>query len=156
MNQLSFINDEDLVESSTQTVASVQDDRIKALSAFMQIPYEAASKVTLSDLAFCYTAGRSGHNSGIRFMMSREDAMTWCSSDVSHGVLHGSPWAYMWTSVENYCFCHWGQLKGVLIDMHRLEDNGQWDDKILALNLKKYDRTAIQQILGCFGIEVKW
>ncbi len=77
---------------------------------------------SLSDWAFLYTAGRAGHNTGIRFMMSREDAMRWCESDLSHGVLHGNHWAYFFTSVENFCNCHWGQLKGVKLDLRKLTE----------------------------------
>ncbi|MCD8383274.1 MAG: hypothetical protein LUC39_02935 [Clostridiales bacterium] len=109
---------------------------------------------TLSDWAFLYTAGRAGHNTGIRFMMSREDAVAWCESDLSHGNVHGNPWAYFFTSVENFCNCHWGQLKGVTLDLRKLTDNGQWDEKISGLGLTKYGKGDIRKILEPYGIRV--
>lgn len=108
----------------------------------------------LSNWYFLYTAGRSGHNSGIRFMMTREDAQAWCESDLSRGVLHGNPWAYFFTSVGNFCFCHWGQLKGATLDLRKLKDNGQWDEKIEGLGLTKYGKQDIKKILSGYGIEV--
>ncbi len=109
---------------------------------------------SLSDWAFLYTAGRAGHNTGIRFMMTREDAVAWCESDLSHGNIHGNPWAYFFTSVENFCNCHWGQLKGVTLDLRKLTDNGQWDEKIAGLGLTKYGKREIRDILQKYGIEV--
>ncbi len=116
---------------------------------------EDGAKRGLSDWCFLYTAGRAGRNSGIRFMMTREDAMAWCESDVSKGILHGHPWAYFFTSVENFCNCHWGQLRGAVLDLRKLEDNGQWDGKIEALHLRKYGKKEIKQILATYGIEVR-
>ncbi len=128
------------------------------LSLFdFQVEKEPAAnegKKTLSDYAFLYTAGRAGRNRGIRFMMTLEDAQAWCESDLSKGNMHGNPWAYFFTSVENFCNCHWGQLKGATLDLRKLIDNGMWDEKISSLGLKKYDKKEIKQILEPLGIEV--
>lgn len=57
----------------------------------------------LEDWAFLYTASFAGGGSGILFMMRKEEAKAWCSSDLScgGGGARGS-WAYFWTSVSNY------------------------------------------------------
>ncbi|MCD7827444.1 MAG: hypothetical protein LUG85_02775 [Clostridiales bacterium] len=115
--------------------------------------------MSLSDWAFLYTATRGGEgaaskSSTVRFMMSLEDAQKWCSSDMSCGTLYGTPWAYFFTSVENYCNCHWGQLRGCTLDMRKVNDNGKYDDKIKSLGLKKYNKQEMKEILKAYGIDV--
>ena len=39
---------------------------------------------SLSDYAFLYTSTAIGQNSGIHFMMTLDDAMKWCESDLSY------------------------------------------------------------------------
>lgn len=45
---------------------------------------------SLADYAFLYTSTATGQNSGIHFMMTVDDAMKWCGSDLSHGVYLGN------------------------------------------------------------------
>lgn len=109
--------------------------------------------VGLDDLAFLYTATEKGNNSGIRFAMSRQDAMTWCESDISRGALHGTAWAYFWTSARNFIECHWGLHKPRL-DIRKLQDNGQWDERIAALGLRKISFPEFRSVFGPLGVEV--
>lgn len=69
---------------------------------------EGRDNPALDEWCFLYTATETGTNSGIRFMMTRDDAMRWCSSDLSKGVFYGVEWAYFFTSVRNFAYCHWG------------------------------------------------
>ena len=126
---------------------------IQTVTPQTELPISISGK-SLSDWCFLYTAGAAGRNSGIRFMMKINDAQAWCESDLSHGVLHGNRWAYFYTSVENFCYCHWGQLKGATLDLRKLTDNGEWDDKIAGLGLVKYGKKDIKRILSEYGIEV--
>lgn len=123
-------------------------------------PQIAAS---LDDYAFLYTATAEGNNSGIRFMMSRDDAMAWCESDISRGVLYGTPWAYFWTSVR--CFIEHHNLYPEesrhsltagrpRIDIRKLADNGQWDERIASLGLRKIGFGEFRDVLEPLGVEV--
>lgn len=107
----------------------------------------------LSELAFLYTCTEKGNNSGIRFMMSIEDAQAWCESPVSSGQLHGTRWAYHYTSVRNYIACHWGP-KQQRVDITGLVDNGQWDARIAELGLRKIGLHEFGDVLGPLGVEV--
>ncbi len=107
----------------------------------------------LSDYAFLYTSTATGKNSGIHFMMTLEDAQTWCESDLSHGVYVGNWWAYFFTSVQNFINCHWGTHKPTL-DFRKQKDNGKYDDKIESLGLTKYGFKEIRDILTPLGVEV--
>lgn len=108
---------------------------------------------SLSDYAFLYTSTATGQNSGIHFMMTLDDAMKWCESDLSHGVYLGNRWAYFFTSVKNFIGCHWGTHKPTL-DFRKFKDNGKWDSKIASLGLKKYSFKEIHDILTPLGVEV--
>ena len=108
---------------------------------------------SLSDYAFLYTSTATGQNSGIHFMMTLDDAMKWCESDLSHGVYLGNQWAYFFTSVKNFIGCHWGTHKPTL-DFRKFKDDGKWDSKIASLGLKKYSFKEIHDILTPLGVEV--
>lgn len=105
----------------------------------------------LDAFALLYTATEKGNNSGIRFMMTIEDAQAFCSSDLSQGNLHGTRWSYFYTSVRN--FCH-NQNKRLMLDLRKLEDNGQWDERIEVLGLRKIGLDEIAAALMPFGVEV--
>lgn len=114
----------------------------------------------LSEWAFLYTSTEKGNNSGIHFMMTKADAIKWCSSHVSKGVLHGTYWAYFWTTVENFAFCHWGgnhstNPQSGVVDLRRMHDNERWDEEIKKLGLTKFDKRAIYHILYKYGIKVQ-
>lgn len=115
---------------------------------------QSSALPSLSELAFLYTATATGKNSGIHFMMSRDDAVTWCESDLSHGTYLGHPWAYFWTSIENFCNCHWGQLKNAELDLRKVRDNGKYDEIIESLGLVKYGKHEMKKILALYGIRV--
>ena len=105
---------------------------------------------TLDEYALLYTCTAKGNNSDIHFMMTREDAVKWCESDLSKGVMMGTPWAYFWTSVKNFVFCPWGGN----IDLRKARDNGKWDDKIASLGLKKISIDEMPSILQSLGVTV--
>lgn len=121
---------------------------ISQMSLFDERPEES-----LADYAFLYTATEKGNNSGIRFMMTTEDAQKWCSSEFSQGVLHGTSWSYFYTSVENYVKCHWGTKKPI-IDLRKCTDNGSYDEKIFMVGAVKISFTESKNILERFGINV--
>ena len=107
----------------------------------------------LHNLALLYTATEEGNNSGIRFMMSRDHAMAWCSSPVSSGILHGTQWAYHWTSVANFIACHWGTgTPQIIID--GLKDDGSWDERIAGLGLTKISFPDFRAALEPLGVAV--
>lgn len=107
----------------------------------------------LDDWALLYTATATGEHSGIHFMMTVEDAMTWCESNISHGVTMGIPWAYFWTSVKNFLSCYW-MGESTTIDLTRATDNGKWDEKIAEMGLTKISIYKIPDILGPLGVTV--
>lgn len=114
----------------------------------------------LSEWAFLYTSTEKGNNSGIHFMMTKADAIKWCLSPVSKGCLYDTYWAYFWTTVENFAFCHWGgnhstNPQSGVVDLRKMHDNGRWDEQIKKLGLTKFDKAAIYHILPKYGIEVR-
>lgn len=118
-----------------------------------ETPKPSVLPAALDDLAFLYTGTEKGNNSGIRFAMTRSDAMAWCGSDISRGVLHGTAWAYFWTSARNFIDCHWGLHKPKL-DIRKLIDNGQWDARIASLGLRKIGFSQFREVFEPMGVEV--
>lgn len=107
----------------------------------------------LSNFAFLFTATEKGTNSGVKFMATVEDAKKWCSSEESKGILHGTKWAYFWTSVSNFIGCHWGAGTPML-NISGLIDNGAWDEKIAASGCKKIGLNEFKAVLTPYGVEV--
>lgn len=118
------------------------------------VPLEGVDLDGLSKFAFLYTGTETGKNSGIKFMATIEDAQKWCSSPASKGVIHGTKWAYFFTSVANFIGCHWGTEKPIL-DITKLFDNGEWDERIAASGCQKIGLDEIAQVLKPLGVEVK-
>ena len=99
--------------------------------------------------AFLYTATEKGNATDIHFMMTLDDAKKWCSLDVSRGNFHGTKWAYFFTTVENFFFCHWG---GHAADtFKRWRDNGLWDQKISDAGLRKIGFDDAERLLRING-----
>ena len=107
----------------------------------------------LDEIAFLYTATEAGNNSGIRFAMSRDDACAWCESDLSRGVLHGTRWAYLWTSALNF-FSRYDYIGGAAFDISKFADNGQWDERIASLGLTKIGFDEFPALFAPLGITV--
>ena len=117
----------------------------------------------LKKIAFLYTATECGNNSGIRFMMSLEDALIFCGSPKSQGVLHGTHWAFFFTSVYNFLHAHddYGEtahanarVRNNYINLKGCaEDKGTYDWLIDELKLKKYNISAIPKVLAKYGVE---
>ena len=132
----------------------IQLDLFEALPTATEAPMQSMGvSDQLSDWAFLYTATEKGNNSGIKFAMTIEDAMAWCESPVSKGVLHGTRWAYFWTSARNFIACHWGMQEPVL-SLKGVTDNGEWDDRIAALGLRKVHYSQFKALFGPMGVEV--
>ena len=68
----------------------------------------------------------------IRMMMTVDDAMRFCSSDVSKGQMYGSHWAYFWTRVETYR----DNLTDE-INVTKLIDDGSWDKRLAEIGVRK-------------------
>lgn len=107
----------------------------------------------LEKLAILYTATEKGNNSGIRFMMSIEDALQWCASPISKGVLHGTEWAYFWTKVSCFITCYWLNEEPC-IDLRDASDNGSWDRRIADMGLKKISVWEFSRVLGPLGVSI--
>lgn len=103
----------------------------------------------LRDYAFLYTGTAKGNYSGIRFMLTTEQAKQWCSSDISCGVLYGTEWAYFFTTVWQFI-----EVYGQPIDLSGLKDNGQWDERLKMLGLEKIALDEIAGVLGAYGVDV--
>ena len=114
----------------------------------------------LNEYAFLYTITETGTATGIRFMATRDDAMRWCSSDLSHGVLHGTQWAYAWTSVANFLINRegWqpahGGLPSLTLRLDEMADNGQWDERIASTGCRMIKLAAIPDLLRPLGVTV--
>lgn len=118
----------------------------------------------LKQLAFLYTATECGNNSGIRFMMSISDAQIFCEHPKSSGVLHGTHWAYFFTSVYNYLHAHddYGdnvhgaaRIHGYELNLKGVaDDKGTFDHLIEELGLKKINISEFSKVLGTLGVRV--
>jgi hypothetical protein len=118
----------------------------------------------LKSLAFLYTSTEKGNNSGIRFMMSLDDAETFCSDKRTQGVLHGTRWAYFFTSVYNFLHAHdcYGDNAHSSARVHKgylnlkgcTEDKGTFDHIIEDLRLKKINISEFGKTLEPLGIEI--
>ena len=109
----------------------------------------------LAGLAFCYTATFTGKCSGVRFAATIPDAQAWCSSPLSQGVIHGTPWAYHWTSVTNY-LRRWGfdDVDTGRFDLSDVLDDGSWDDRIASTGCVMIRRDGIAALLADAGVRV--
>ena len=107
----------------------------------------------LREIALLYTASEKGNNSGVRFAMSVADACIWCSSDLSKGVLHGTHWAYFWTSALNFVECYWGTGTPIF-DFSQETDNRQWDERIASLGLRKFSFSDMPAMFEPLGVTI--
>ena len=122
-------------------------------------PTPTADTETLDRYAFLYTATDKGHATGIKSMATREDAIRWCSSPVSRGMIHGSHWAYFWTSVLNFVRHHTGDAEiygehAYQLNLNGLVDNGEWDERIAAAGCKMIKHHEIAAVLEPLGVTV--
>lgn len=108
---------------------------------------------SLENLAFLYTATETGAHSGIRFMMTIDEAMVWCESPVSCGVLHGTRWAYFFTRVSTFVR-HYLDGQEPVLDLSGEIDNGAWDARIASLGLKKIGHADFANWLSPHGLSV--
>lgn len=140
------------------------------LSLFDDIPQEDTLKTIdneepLKNIAFLYTATECGNNSGIRFMMNINDAMKFCEHPKSQGVLHGTHWAFFFTSVYNFLHSHddYGdkshansRIKKYSINLKGcIEDKGTYDWLIDELGIKKINVSDIPKVLLKYGVDCK-
>lgn len=102
----------------------------------------------LQDYAFLYTGTEKGNYSGIRFMLTTDQAKQWCSSGISRGVFYGTEWAYFFTTVRQFI-----DVYGQPIDLSGLNDNGQWDERLESLGLEKIALDEIPGVLVKYGVE---
>lgn len=114
----------------------------------------------LGQIAFLYTATELGNATGIKFGATMEDAKKWCTSPVSRGSLHGTKWAYFWTSALNYCRYHFGDLDtyggdGLYLDLRGLRDNGLWDERLAAAGVTKIPLAELGHLVASCGVTVE-
>lgn len=133
-----------LFDIPREWIAQHSRDRAEAAEAQRWRP-----TADLDAIAFCYTGTERGNCSGIRFAMSVDDARAWCSSDVSRGVLHGTRWSYFWTTAARFLSCFPPPL-----DLRGYVDNGEWDDRISGLGLRKIGFGEIGSMLAPYGVDV--
>lgn len=122
-----------------------------AVRTFNPIPVEVDLEA-LRKFAFLYTVTETGRHSGIRFMMTVEDAMAWCDSPISKGVIMGAEWMYCWTAVSTYVGAY---SCTETIDLGKEHDNGSWDERIASLGLIKIGLDKIGAVLSPFGVKVE-
>ena len=108
----------------------------------------------LRSIALLYTATEKGNCSGVRFGMSVDDAQTWCSLDVSQGRVYGTAWCYFWTSAAKYCEVFYND-GWPIFDFSTYSDSGDWDERIRAHGLRKYDYDELRELLGPMGVTVR-
>lgn len=105
-------------------------------------------------IALVYTATEKGNSTDPHFFMSIDDAMKLCSDERSKGVLHGTKWAFFWTSLKNYCGNYWDlTLNG--LDLTKFYDNGSRDALLEELGITKLDFFDVVRQLKRNGISVK-
>lgn len=102
----------------------------------------------LEDVALLYTATDRGNHSGIKFAASREDAQAWCESAVSRGNIHGTDWAYFWTSAATFLRAFPPPLV-----LTGLVDNGEWDERIAAAGVRKIALDELADQLTPLGVQ---
>lgn len=108
----------------------------------------------LANYAFLYTATATGAHSGIRFMMTTEDAKIWCSSPLSRGKRYKDEWSYFFTTVAVFVSVHWGTDGGFRIDLSNSVDDGSWDERIASTGAIKITIQEASSILQGFGYDV--
>jgi hypothetical protein len=118
----------------------------------------------LKQLAFLYTCSFKGGASGIRFMLSIEDAKKLCSDPRSKGVSHGSCWAYFFTTV--YSYVHKDDTYADMVNPlarstgNRIEivakgaDDGSFDEILKDLGCEKIAIKDIPEALRWLGVDV--
>jgi hypothetical protein len=80
-------------------------------------------------------------------MMDRENAMRWCSSNLSAGIRYGSAWAYFFTSLKNH-------LEDVYTATLAIDDNGSFDEKLSRVGCEKYSEAHIKEICKAYNVGV--
>lgn len=146
-------------------------DDLLGLTAKDAQPAKAADPTDLSSLdqyAFLYTATEKGNTTGIKMIMTVDDARKWCSSPLSRGQLHGTQWAYFWTTIANYVGYHWGVIyhdvahalsvrarEDRVIDLTEMEDNGLWNEKIASTGARKLSLADLAPVFDGLGITIK-
>ena len=81
-------------------------------------------------------------------MMTKVDAMLWCSSDLSKGHIGGNAWAYFWTSIENYV----GRYGGPIV----LVDDCSFDDKLASIGVRKFSHSECVTVGRAMGFDVRF
>ena len=107
-------------------------------------------ELTPDTLAFLYTATAKGHNSGIHFCMPIEDARRFCSDPRTQGVYCGTPWAYFYTSANNFFNCHWGGQAQK--NLEKWTDNGKYDNLMHDIGCRKIEYDEVCDMLRAFGL----
>lgn len=102
-------------------------------------PSKPSGEQVLRSLAVLYTATEKGNSTGPRYIMTVEDAMKFCSDPRSGGAVHGTRWAFFWSSLYNYANCYWMRSEEddgpQYIDLTSLYDDGRFDWLIKELGI---------------------
>ena len=110
---------------------------------------------TIDTLTFLYTGTSTGKNSGIKFMLTVEDAQKFCSDPRTAGQLYGSEWAYFYTTVREFLYRGKKELIVKKIDITKIVDNNSFDPLLAELGCKKIPIEDFHIYLEPLGIEVK-
>ena len=103
----------------------------------------------LERVAFLYTGTELGNCPGIRFAASVADAMLWCESPVSQGVLHGTRWVYFWTTARRFL-----EQFPPPLDIDCYVDSGDWDERIAAAGVTKIGFEDFARVFLPLGVAV--
>ena len=119
-----------------------------------EIRIENAYDAAPDGIALVYTASENGNSTGPHFFLTIDDAMKLCSDNRSKGVIHGTCWAFFWTSLKNYCGNYWDLTDGG-IDFTNFFDNGSRDELLNELGIKKIDYWEVYDLLKNAGFKIK-
>lgn len=115
---------------------------------------ENAYNAAPDGIALVYTATEKGNCTDPHFFLTIDDAMKLCSDERSKGVLHGTRWAYFWTSLKNYASNYWMGDDGGL-DFSKFHDNNSRDGLLAELGIEKIDYWEVYELLKNAGFNVK-
>ena len=104
-----------------------------------------------SDLCFLFTVSEHTRGGKVHFLVSRDEAMRFCSDDRTKGVYMGGKWMYCWTSVDNAFV----SMNDKIVIGRNVTDNGKYDDLLHELRIKPIPLSDYKKTLEPLGFKVQ-
>lgn len=115
---------------------------------------DAARDAAPEDVALVYTCTECGNSTGGHYFMRIDDAKRFCADPRSCGTMHGTRWAFFWTSLKNYVGNYWDlTLHGV--DFTKFCDNGSRDALCAEIGVRPLSAWQVFDDLERAGIRLK-